>query len=123
MDQRETPLASAADAYLADDGVVPFTTPGHKRAPHLVDGVLRHDLPLATGADDLHLTGDVLGRAERLAAALWEADACRFCLNGATQGNQALALAAGRPGDSVVASRNLHKSLFAGLVLAGLEPV
>ena len=123
MDQRETPLASAADAFLADAGVVPFTTPGHKRAPHLAEGILRHDLPLSTGADDLHLTGDVLGRAERLAAALWGADACRFCVNGATQGNQALMLAVGRPGERVVASRNLHKSLFAGLVLAGLEPV
>ena len=123
VDQRETPLASAAEAYLDDETVVPFTTPGHKRAPHLADGVLLHDLPLSTGADDLHLTRDVLGRAERLAAVLWGAGACRFCLNGATQGNQALALAVGRPGDRVVASRNLHKSLFAGLVLAGLEPV
>jgi arginine decarboxylase len=123
VDQRKTPLASAADAYLADEGVVPFTTPGHKRSAHLADGILRHDLPLSTGADDLHLTGDVLGEAERLAAALWGADACRFCVNGSTQGNQALALSVGRPGDRVVVSRNLHKSLLAGLVLAGLEPV
>src|SRR5579862_7122123 len=65
-DQRETPLASAAEAYLADEHIVPFTTPGHKRAAHLgVSGILRYDLPLSTGADDLHLTGDVLGRAER----------------------------------------------------------
>ncbi len=123
MNQRETPLASAAEAYLADERIVPFTTPGHKRSPRLADGLLRHDLPLSTGADDLHLTGDVLGRAEGLAAELWGADICRFCLNGATQGNQALALAVARPGDRVVVTRNLHKSLFAGLVLAGLEPV
>jgi arginine decarboxylase len=123
VDQRKTPLGSAADAYLADEAVVPFTTPGHKRSAHLADGILRHDLPLSTGADDLHLTGDVLGEAERLAAALWGADACRFCVNGSTQGNQALALSVGRPGDRVVVSRNLHKSLLAGLVLAGLEPV
>ena len=123
VDQGKTPLASAAEAYLADARVVAFTTPGHKRSAHLADGLLLHDLPLSTGADDLHLTGDVLGEAERLAAALWGADACRFCVNGATQGNQALALAAGRPGDRVVVSRNLHKSLLAGLVLAGLEPI
>ncbi len=29
----------------------------------------------------------------------------------------------GAPGDRVAVSRNLHKSLFAGLILAGLEPV
>ncbi|HEX2046041.1 MAG TPA: aminotransferase class V-fold PLP-dependent enzyme [Gaiellaceae bacterium] len=123
MNQTETPLADAAAAFLADGRVTPFTTPGHKRAPHLADELLRLDLPLSAGADDLHLRWDVLGRAERLAAERWEADLCRFCVNGSTEGNQALALALGRPGDPVVVSRNLHKSVFAGLVLAGLEPV
>jgi lysine decarboxylase len=121
--QRETPLADAVDAFLADPGIAPFTTPGHKRAPDLADPLLALDLPLSAGADDLHLSLGVLSRAEELAADLWEADLCRFCVNGSTQGNQALCLAAGRPGDTVVVSRNLHKSVFAGLVLAGLEPV
>lgn len=121
--QAETPLADAVVAFLADPGITPFTTPGHKRSPELADGLLAADLPLSAGADDLHLSADVLGRAERLAAELWGADWCRFCLNGSTQGNQALALAVGRPGDRVVVSRGLHKSLFMGLVLAGLEPV
>jgi arginine decarboxylase len=123
VDQRETPLAAAAAGFLADERIVPFTTPGHKRAPHLADDLLRLDLPLSAGADDLHLRSGVLGRAEGLAAGLWGADLCRFCVNGSTQGNQALALALGRPGDRVVVSRNLHKSVFAGLVLAGLDPV
>jgi lysine decarboxylase len=121
--QRETPLADAVDAFLADPRITPFTTPGHKRAPGLADDLLALDLPLSGGADDLHLTGNVLGKAERLAAELWGAGWCRFCVNGSTQGNQALALAAAHPGERVVVSRNLHKSLFAGLVLAGLEPV
>ena len=122
-DQAATPLADAVDAFLADPRIAPFTTPGHKRAPGLADGILRYDLPLSAGADDLHLRADVLGQAERLAAELWGADLCRFCTNGSTQGNQALALAAARPGAQVVVARNLHKSLFAGLVLAGLDPV
>jgi arginine decarboxylase len=123
VDQNEAPLADAAAAFLADGGITPFTTPGHKRAPHLADELLRLDLPLSAGADDLHLRSGVLGRAEALAADLWGASYCRFCVNGSTQGNQALALALGRPGDRVVVSRNMHKSVFAGLVLAGLMPV
>ena len=122
MDQRETPLGDAAAAFLAAD-VTPFTTPGHKRAPHLADDFLLLDLPLSSGADDLHMRSDVLGRAQGLAADLWGADLCRFCANGSTQGNQALALALGRPGDRVVISRSMHKSVLAGLVLSGLEPV
>jgi arginine decarboxylase len=121
--QSQTPLADAVDAFLANPRITPFTTPGHKRAPGLGDGVLAHDLPLSAGADDLHLTSDVLGRAERLAAQLWGADLCLFCVNGSTQGNQALALAAARPGDRVVVARHLHKSMLSGLVLAGLDPV
>jgi lysine decarboxylase len=123
VDQRETPLATAADAFLADETVAPFTTPGHKRAPHLAEGALRYDLPLTSAVDDLHSSRGVLARAHALAADLWGADLARFCLNGSTQGNEALALAAGGDGGRIVVSRNLHASLFAGLVLAGLEPV
>ena len=123
MDQSQTPLADAAAAYLADPSITPFTTPGHKRAPHLADDLLRLDLPLSSGADDLHMRSDVLGQAERLAAALWDADLCRFCGNGSTEGNQALALALGRPGDRAIVSRSTHKSVLAGLVLSGLQPV
>ena len=123
MNQSETPLVDAVAAFLADGHLAPFTTPGHKRSPELADALLALDLPLSAGADDLHLTGDVLGKAERLAAELWGAGYCRFCLNGSTEGNQALALAAARPGARVVVTRGLHKSVFAGLVLAGLDPV
>jgi lysine decarboxylase len=123
VNQHETPLADAVAAFLSDSRITPFSTPGHKRAPELADDLLRLDLPLSSGADDLHLRDDVLGKAERLAAELWEADVCRFCLNGSTEGNQALALAVAAPGARAVVSRNLHKSLFVGLVLAGLEPV
>ena len=48
---------------------------------------------------------------------------CRFSVSGSTHGNQAFALAVARPGDRVIVARTLHKSLHAGLVLAGLEPV
>ena len=118
----DTPLADAADRFLADPGTT-FTVPGHKRAPGIADALLRCDLPLVSGADDHRLTAGHLAAAEALAARLWGADACRFSVAGSTHGNQAFALAVGRPGDRVVVARTLHKSLFAGLVLAGLEPV
>ncbi|MGH2877061.1 MAG: aminotransferase class I/II-fold pyridoxal phosphate-dependent enzyme, partial [Solirubrobacteraceae bacterium] len=118
----EAPLAAAVQRFHAAPGAT-FTTPGHKRAPWLHDPLLELDLPLATGADDAQLSNDYLGRAEQLAAQLWSADFCRFSVGGSTHGNEALALAVGAPGDPVAVSRNLHKSLFAGLILAGLEPV
>jgi arginine decarboxylase len=118
----DAPLADAVDAFLGNPGTT-FTVPGHKRAPGLADGVLRYDLPLVSGADDSRLSGDVLGRAEQLAARLWGADLCRFSVAGSTHGNQALALATARSGGRVLVARTLHKSTFGGLVLAGLDPV
>ena len=61
--------------------------------------------------------------AEARAARLWGADVCRFSTGGATHANQALALAVGGEGKTVVVSRTLHRSLLLGLVLAGLTPV
>jgi lysine decarboxylase len=42
---------------------------------------------------------------------------------GSTHGNQALALAVGSPGQEIIVTRILHRSLLLGLVLAGLRPV
>ena len=120
--QREAPLVAAVDSFFERSDAT-FTTPGHKRAAWLTDPLLDLDLPLATGADDSQLSNNYLGEAERLAAQLWSADFCRFSVNGSTHGNQAFVLAVGAPGDRVAVSRNLHKSMFAGLILAGLEPV
>lgn len=120
--QGDAPVAAAVKRFLADPGAA-FTTPGHKRASWLVNPLLAHDLPLATGADDARLSSGVLVRAEALAAELWGADVCRFSVSGSTHGNQALCLAVGAPGARVAVSRTVHKSTFAGLVLAGLSPV
>lgn len=120
--QRDAPLAAAVGRFYSESPTS-FTTPGHKRAAWLADPLLKLDLPMATGPDDAQLSADYLGRAERLAAELWSADFCRFSVNGSTHGNEAFALSLGGPGDRVAVSRNLHKSLFSGLILAGLEPV
>ena len=117
----EAPLL---DAYLRalDAGTAPFTIPGHKRNP-VFGRVVAGDVPLHGGLDSISLSGGLLVEAERRAAALWGADVARFSVGGSTHGNQALALAVGRPGDRVVVPRTLHRSLLLGLVLAGLEPV
>jgi arginine decarboxylase len=119
--QAALPLADATSDFLADQ-MISFTTPGHKRDSALGNGILAFDAPLINGADDARLTRDLLGRSERLAAKLWGASYCRFSVSGSTHGNQALAMGVTTPGAEVVASRLLHKSLFAGFVLAGVRP-
>ncbi len=103
--------------------VRPFTIPGHKQRRNLVGDVVAGDVPLYGGLDTMKLAQGVLADAEDRAARFWGADWCRFSVGGSTHGNQALALAVGRPGDEVVVGRTLHRSMLLGLVLAGLRPV
>lgn len=104
-----------------------FTIPGHKRAdvdlPDALAQVVRDDVPLFGGLDSVKLTAGTLQAAERDAAQLWGADWCRFSTGGSTHGNQTLALSVGKPGDTVLVSRNAHRSTLLAMVLAGLEPV
>ncbi len=124
------PRGLRADAPLLDAWLrfherppTPFTIPGHKQRHDLVGDVVAGDVPLYAGLDTMKLSRGVLADAESRAARLWGADVCRFSVGGATHANQAVALALGGEGDSVVVSRTLHRSMLLGLVLAGLTPV
>lgn len=126
------PLGLAADApllraYLAaldrrQAGERAFFTPGHKGSRALTGAVVAGDMPLAGGLDTIKFKHGWLAQAEKRAASLFGADVCRFSVGGSTHCNQALALSVGKPGDTVVVSRMLHRSLLLGLVLAGLRP-
>lgn len=118
----DTPLYDAYRRAL-DAPTTPFTVPGHKRNPALADELLALDLPLYGAVENITGSSGNLARAERLAGELWGADWCGFSVQGSSHGNMALALTVAKPGEQVIVARTLHKSLFSGLVLAGLEPV
>ena len=133
-DDPRDPLGLAGDAPLLDGWLrfgaavragtmTPFTIPGHKQRTHLVGDVVRGDVPLYAGLDTMKQAGGLLAKAEQQAAAAWGVDWCRLSVCGATHANQAAVLALGRPGQDVVITRTLHRSLLLGLVLAGLRPV
>jgi arginine decarboxylase len=107
----------------ADPDAAPMSIPGHKLRTDLTGSVVAGDIPLYAGLAPIKQADALLAEAEQRAARLWGADWCRFSVAGSTHGNQALALAVGRPGDEVIVSRTLHRSLLLGLVLAGLHPV
>jgi arginine decarboxylase len=121
--------APLLDAWLtiteqADEGrLTPMITPGHKQRRDLVGSVVAGDAPLYGALDTIKHADTLLAEGEARAARLWGADWCRFSVAGSTHGNQALALAVGSPGQEVIITRILHRSLLLGLVLAGLRPV
>jgi arginine decarboxylase len=128
------PLGLAADApllaaWLDWMGLVqagklsPMTTPGHKQRLDLVGTVVAGDAPLYGALDAIKHADRLRTDAEARAAALWGADWCRFSVAGSTHGNQTFCLAIGQPGQEVIITRTLHRSLLLGLMMAGLRPV
>ncbi len=118
----DAPLLDGWLSYRASDPV-PFGTPGHKQRIDLVGPVVRDDIPLYGGVDTIRQQAGAIAEADRRLARAWGAEWGRISVGGSTHGNQTLMLALCRPGDTVVVTRTLHRSLLLGMVLAGVTPV
>lgn len=129
-DQRRAPLFEAIVDYVRS-GKVSFHTPGHKHgrgvyAPlrrFLGRRVFAADLTLLEEVDSLHEPRSVIKEAQRLAARAFGADETYFLVNGTSVGNQTMIWASVREGDRIVIPRNVHRSVFAGLMITGARPV
>ena len=120
--RKDAPLFDGWLAFRAADKA-PFSTPGHKQRTNLVGPVVLDDIPLYGGVDTVRQRAGLLAAADRRLARLFGAEWGRISVGGSTHGNQTLALALCRPGDEVIVTRNLHRSLLLGMVLAGVTPV
>ena len=121
----EAPLL---DGYLSfiESHPTPFTTPGHKGRAGLLDkrprSRSRGGHPPLRRCRHGQVGPGLAGDAQERSAKWFNADWCRYSPGGSTHCNQALCLSLGRPGDKVVVTRSLHRSLLLGMVLADLEP-
>lgn len=124
-----TPVTgSLLDAYLSAlaRNADSWHIPGHKRRtelfPILVQ-LLKHDIPLLGGIDDMDLSGGFLEAAERRLAAQWGASAARFITAGGSQANHAALCLARQLGHShAYVSRTSHRSVIAGIILSDMIP-
>jgi arginine decarboxylase len=122
----DAPLLRAwveAQRRLREGGLTAFTIPGHKHRTDLVGEVVAGDIPLYGGLAPVREADALVRAAEARLAERLDADWCRYSVGGSTHGNQALLLAVGRPGDTVIVDRTSHRSVLLGLVLSGLTPV
>ncbi|WP_297041127.1 aminotransferase class I/II-fold pyridoxal phosphate-dependent enzyme [Thermosynechococcus sp. OHK43] len=117
-------------ALLAQNHTIPLHTPGHQRGRGmepllraLWGRALAQDLSELPGLDNLAQPTGVLAEAQAAVAATVGSDRAWFLVNGATGGLLAALLATVGPGDRVLVGRNVHRSVIAGLVLAGAKPV
>ena len=115
----------------AKNNVVSFHTPGHKNGRG-VDRRLRSftgrnlyrmDLTVFPEVDSLHDPVGPIQKAQQLMAQAYGVEHSFFLVNGSSVGNMIMLMSACRPGDSVIISRNAHKSTMAGVTLSGVWPI
>ena len=127
--QERTPYLDALREY-AGLKRLPFHVPGHLQGRgaspllHETFGSAVLEIDLCSGVGNLDgFDGSGLDEAQRLAAELYGAERTWFLINGSTVGNQIMLAATCHPGDVVLTSRNMHKSIISALVVSGARPV
>ena len=117
--------APLLDAWIRDMETdrSPFQIPGHKGRTDLTGAIVDGDIPVLPGNHPHRISPSLILEAEAMAARLWGADLCRFGVNGSSGSNHAAVMAVAGPGDKVIVSRTLHKSVLVGMVYSGVIPV
>ncbi|OQA92300.1 MAG: Arginine decarboxylase [Elusimicrobia bacterium ADurb.Bin231] len=111
--------------------MVSFHTPGHKNGcavdKELVDftgkNLYYFDVTVFPEVDSLHDPTTCIKQAQKLMAKAYRVKESFFLVNGSSVGNQAMFMSACQPGDSIILSRNVHKSVLGGIILAGIWPI
>lgn len=128
--QDRTPLMDVLLKHAKRD-VTSFHTPGHKNGQG-VDSKLRaftgrntwkFDVTVFSEVDSLHDPVGPIKKAQALMAEAYGVKYSQFLVNGSSSGNIAMLMAAFQPGDSVIMSRNAHKSLLSGVIMSGIWPI
>jgi arginine decarboxylase len=129
MDQGQAPVLEALAEYHRL-GRYGFTPPGHKQGRGADPRVLavlgedpfRADLVATAGLDDRSASGRVVERAQELMADAVGAEHAFFSTCGSSLSvKSALLAVAGIEGDMLI-GRDAHKSVIAGVILAGFRP-
>jgi arginine decarboxylase len=130
-DPDSSPMGEAI-ADFHERGALPFGIPAHRAGTGAVVpdaaewtgmGAFESDPGMNNGVDDRHQSWSVEPTAMELFAKAVGADQTLFSTNGSSLNVHVALMTVARPGEKVVLARNGHKSVFAGLVLAGIEPV
>ncbi len=128
--QNQAPLFETLLGH-AKRHVTSFHTPGHKNGQSIDKqlksftgrNVYYFDVTVFPEVDSLHDPTGPIKKAQELFASLYGVKNSFFLVNGSSSGNMIMFLAACKPGDSVIVSRNAHKSIMSGIILAGVWPI
>ncbi|WP_033821870.1 aminotransferase class I/II-fold pyridoxal phosphate-dependent enzyme [Kitasatospora sp. MBT63] len=130
MDQSQAPVLEALAAYHAN-AQTPFTPPGHKQGrgvdPRVLAvlgaGVFTSDVLATAGLDDRSSSHGWIEHAQQLMAEAVGADHTFLSTCGSSLSVKAAMLAVAGPHQKLLVGRDAHKSVVAGLIVAGIRPV
>ncbi|MGA5822995.1 aminotransferase class I/II-fold pyridoxal phosphate-dependent enzyme [Kitasatospora sp. NPDC094028] len=130
MDQSQAPVLEALAAFHTNP-LTTFTPPGHKQGrgadPRVLQvlgpDVFRADVLATGGLDDRLDSRGILQHAQQLMAEAVGADHTFFSTCGSSLSVKAAMLAVAGPHEGLLVGRDVHKSVVAGLILAGIRPV
>src|SRR4051812_17408668 len=130
MDHARAPMLEAL-AEFRRRGDVSFGAPGHRQGRGvdqrvlniMGEGVFASDVLSLNGLDDRRQSQGILGQAQDLMADAVGADQAFFSTCGSSLSVKTAMLAVAGPGEKLLVSRNAHKSVVAGVIVNGTQPV
>ena len=132
MDHQRVPVLEALQEFRRRGDIV-YGPPGHKQGrgagadPRVVEvlgaGVFTSDVLSLNGLDDRRQSQGILSQAEELMADAVHADQAFFSTCGSSLSVKSAMISVAGPGEKLLVSRNAHKSVIAGVIIAGIEPV
>ncbi|GAA4964961.1 ornithine decarboxylase [Kineococcus glutinatus] len=130
MDHSRTPVLEAIEAFHRRGDAV-FGPPGHRQGrgvdPRVLavlgEGMFAADVLTLNGLDDRRESQGVVGQAEDLMADAVGADRAFFSTCGSSLSVKSAMISVAGPGEKLLVSRNAHKSVVAGVIISGIDPV
>jgi arginine decarboxylase len=130
LDHSRVPVLEAIEAFRRR-GDVAYGPPGHKQGrgvdPRVLkvlgDGLFASDILTLNGLDDRRESQGVLEQAQELMADAVHAETAFFSTCGSSLSVKSAMISVAGPGEKLLVSRNAHKSVIAGVIIAGIDPV
>src|SRR3954470_777196 len=130
MDHSRVPVLEALQEFRRRGDYV-FGPPGHRQGrgadPRVVEvvgeGVFASDVLTLNGLDDRRQSQGVLEQAQELMADAVHAETAFFSTCGSSLSVRTAMISVAGPGEKLLVSRNAHKSVVAGLIISGVQPI
>ena len=115
-------LYSSLESY-SQTNAYPFHMPGHKRNTEMLGSALPFSIDITEidGFDNLHSPSGILKDSCERAAKLFGSESAYLLVNGSTCGILAAISSVVHRGDTVIAARNCHKSVYNACALSELD--